>query len=253
MIDAHTHFSIFSDRLTGVVLNTTDPTQWPALLAAASENQRIFPQFGVHPWFVQDVSEDWPATLEKTLREARRRNLPGVGVGEIGLDSLRAKTEAEWRRQIFCFREQLTLAERENMPVSIHCVRCWDVLMKELKSWRDGTPRESGIVLHAFRAPAETIPKFAEMGCYFSISPDVLRDSENRLRETVRKIPLNRLLVETDFTPEKAEKSLAAKVSGGEIETLLAVLAKIAEIRGMSAETLEAMTEENTKRAFRNF
>ena len=86
------------------------------------------------------------------------------------------------------------------------------------------------------------IPKFAELGCFFSISPAVLRDSEHRLRETVKHIPPDRLLVETDFTPEKA--------AAGEIETLSAILMKIAEIRGVSAERLEAETEENAKRVF---
>ncbi len=272
LTDAHTHLEAFSDAgkgpetgaeigLSAVVLNAAREADWNEILALAEHARSagvfIFPQFGLHPWYLEEAAEGWPARLEAVLETAREKNLPGVGVGEIGLDRLKAvdaagsADEASWRRQMDAFRVQFRLAGRMKMPVSVHGVRCWDVLFQEISAaisaLRDVDACPRAVIFHAFSGPAELSRQWltweaGERGrppCYFSFSPSILDPARKKMRETAKTVPLDRLLVETDMHV------------GGEAEMLFSVVQEISRLRGdETPETLAAACERNLRHVF---
>lgn len=188
---------IHSAGVDRLLVNSVFPAQWPLLmrLADMSQNHRdmsvIYPQFGVHPWYVHHESVQGISSLEDnlsmTLDRASSLGLTGVGVGEIGLD--RVRSPEIWEDQLKLFRVQLHLASCRNLITSIHCVRCWGILLHEL-----GNVPSSKRILHSYAGSKEMIPLFSELGCFFSYSPRAVVRDGGRIHAT----PADLRLVETD-------------------------------------------------------
>jgi len=114
-----------------------------------------------------------------------------------------------------------------------------------------------GFVLHSFGGPVEMIPAFAKLGAYFSFPGYFLNERKVRQREAFKKVPPDRLLIETDapdqlLPPEKILHPLAG-ADGKSLNhpaNLLAVYAGLAEILGEKLELLAARVEENFQCVF---
>ncbi|MDO4549889.1 MAG: TatD family hydrolase [Planctomycetia bacterium] len=253
MFDAHTH--VFpscteQEMLEGVVFCTSEESEWEGLCARMMEmkahmNEKrrfyLFPQFGVHPWFVEKASGQWITHLEMVLAHACQENWKGAGVGEIGLDHFRLKNEKDWETQLFFFRTQMEMAWKWNVPVSIHCVRCWDVLLSECRRMAKKRNLPEKIILHAYSAPQEMTRAFYDLGCYFSLSPAILDLKRKRLLQVVKTVPQERLFVETDRTPKQNMKT---------DEILMQVLQKVAITQNISEERLQKAIYENMTKIF---
>lgn len=170
------------------VVNGTREADWDRVRELAAAHPFLLPSFGLHPWYVKARSSQW---LEKLTQFLDRH--PGSGVGEIGLDRwIKGHDLAE---QTPVFLAQLELAAERNLPASIHCIQAWGALHDVLRS----SPRPArGFLLHAYGGPAEMVPAFVELGAYFSFSPYFLHERKSAQREAFRRIPVGRLLVETD-------------------------------------------------------
>ena len=107
------------------VCNGTSEEDWAAVANLARQYEEVIPCFGLHPWFVSERSSNWKETLTTYLKENQS------GVGEIGLDHwLEPRDEAD---QVKVFTEQLELARDFNRPVTIHCLKAWDLLLEVLR------------------------------------------------------------------------------------------------------------------------
>lgn len=259
-IDAHNH--LHDPRLSPVrgellrtlpgivgcaVVNGTRESDWSAVAELAAENPWIIPSFGLHPWHVNARSADWKATLLTWLDK-----VPRAAVGEIGLD--RWIEGHDLPAQIECFRWQLAVAAGRDLPATIHCVRAWGALDETLRAC--ALPKR-GFLLHSFAGPVEMVPALVKMGAYFSFSPYFLHERKAAQRETFRHIPADRLLVETDAPdlappPERNPNPLCAP-DGATINhpaNIATAYHAVAELRGMTPETLCALVAENFARVF---
>jgi len=118
---------------------------------------------------------------------------PHAGVGEIGLDRWMENPNLPDQEAVFL--QQLELAAERNLAVSIHCLKAWGPLENALKN----NPRpERGFLVHSYGGSAEMIPVFAKLGAYFSFSGYFAHDRKSAQREVFKKVPLDRLLLETD-------------------------------------------------------
>ncbi len=198
MKDAHLHLTdkrihleevVASAKLKGVdgfLSCSANPDEWQTLKALLKSHSEVIGFFGVHPWYVNDISNNWQATLESLLKESAK-----VGVGEIGLD----KTKPNYEKQKSVFVEQLELAIKYKRMMTIHSVKAHEDILTILKRYKGSLPP---IILHSYSAPLSFIKPFEELGCYFSISPFILKKNEKSTKEILLSIPENRLLVETD-------------------------------------------------------
>ena len=169
------------------VCNGTSEEDWTAVANLAKQYEEVIPCFGLHPWYISKRSNDWKETLTAYLKEYRS------GVGEIGLDHwVEPRDEAD---QVKVFTEQLKLARDFNRPVTIHCLKAWNLLLEIL---RKQEPLPCGFHLHAYGGAEEIIPELVKMGAYFSFAGNILTQRRSRIRKTISAIPPDRLLSETD-------------------------------------------------------
>ena len=181
--------------------------------------------FGVHPWETlgSECKIEW-------LRERLIAN-PQAGVGEIGLDRLKRRDIPPHMREVF--EAQLALAFELRRPVVLHGAKCWGQVVKAVQEFSSMPP--PSLLFHGFPRSDGLIPDIVKLGGFISVGPAVLNDHAVNYRELVKKIPIDRLLVETDRTDE----------TDGTGVTICDVLAKTAELRGVSAENLERITDAN--------
>jgi TatD DNase family protein len=202
LIDAHNHLQdprfdgdqesiISAMKSVGIdccIVNGTESADWIHVVELAQRYPEfVLPSFGLHPWKTKGRAEGWLETLSEFLQR-----FPKAGVGEIGLD--RWIEDHDIDDQLIVFREQMDLAVELDRPCTIHCLRAWGQLLKELKS-RESLPR---FLVHSFGGSIETGRKLAELGAYFSFSGYFLHTRKEKVVDVFRQLPSDRILLETD-------------------------------------------------------
>ncbi|AWI08823.1 TatD family hydrolase [Ereboglobus luteus] len=188
--------------LERAVVNGTCEADWSDVTALARRHQFVLPSYGLHPWDAGNRTPNWLDTLRATLDTN-----PAAHIGEIGLDRwiidrarpddprLAGLRRAPLDEQAEVFRAQLALAAGRNLVASIHCLDAFGLLLEILET----TPLPArGFLLHAYSGPAEMLPQFVKLGAYFSFNGSFLSEKHIRHRGVFRRIPIDRILVETD-------------------------------------------------------
>jgi len=186
-----------------MVVNGSCESDWPDVARLARQHPEVLPSFGCHPWYVSERSPGWESRLESFLDETP------AAIGEIGLD--RWKRGLDYAGQEEVFAAQMRIAARRNLPVSIHCLQAWGPLLDQL---RRGPRPARGFLLHSYGGPVELVPPLVSLGGYFSFPGYFLHHRKERQRETFKKIPLDRLLVETD-APDQSPPDPSALAGDG--------------------------------------
>jgi TatD DNase family protein len=190
---------------------------------------------GVHPLHQEDAC-DYDTLL------AKASDSKVVAVGETGLDyHYSAETKAV---QLTSFVDHIKVANTLNKPLIIHTRAAQDDTLRLLSEhYKPGT----GAVLHCFTESLEMAKVAIEMGIYISISGIVTFKSAQELQETVKQIPLDKLLIETD-SPWLAPVPHRGKQN--EPKHVVDVAKFIANLKGISLEELAKQTSENFYRLF---
>jgi TatD DNase family protein len=230
-----------------MVVNGSCEEDWPHVQDLATRFPGILPSFGYHPWYITERTPAWKESLLKFLE------LPGAGIGEVGLDRWIPDPNMEDQEEVFVW--QLRLAAERNLPLSIHCLKAWGQLEACLR--REARPAR-GFLLHSFGGPPEMIPSFAKQGAYFSFPGYYLHERKAKQRETFRQVPLDRLLVETDAPdqlppPERCPFPLVAPDTSKPINhpaNLAAIYQGLAEFLGIPLEALAHQVGSNFHRLF---
>ena len=194
--------------------------------------------FGVHPWETLEERkvESVKCKVEEELRSKLLAN-PKAGVGEIGLDRLKVRDIPPLMREVF--ESQLALALELRRPVVLHGAKCWGQVVATIRKLTTHNSQLTNFLFHGFSRSDGLIPEIVELNGFISVGPAVLNDHAVNYRELVKKIPLDRLLVETDA------------VVGARVPTrphIRDVLVKTADILNLSAAELEKTTDENADR-----
>ncbi len=209
---------------------------------------RIFATAGVHPQETAQCDALALANLDALLDEPEV-----LACGEIGLDFYHAENpEVEVQRE--AFRAQMELAGRHGKPIVIHC-RPGEAFGPEADAWEQTLgmleeywgPAGLGGILHCFSGDRAQAERALRLGFLISFAGNLTYPSAGALREVARRVPAERLLVETDCPflapmPERGKRNEPA---------LVAKTAEIlASVRGISPEELARQTSENFGRFF---
>lgn len=170
-----------------MVVNGTHEADWNAVADLARRCPWILPSFGYHPWYLERATDNWRSRLEHFLSE-----FP-FAVGEIGIDHWKKGLEIPLQERMFL--EQLELAKSRELPVTIHCINAWSRLLTLLGSVALPT---RGFLLHSYAGPADLVEPFVQLGAYFSCPGYFLAERKRAQLHTFGRVPLERLLVETD-------------------------------------------------------
>ena len=183
---------------------------------------------GAHPWFLDGFDA---ADLRARLASDRH-----LGVGEIGLDRLREREIPQQMRD--AFDAQLALAAEFRRPVVLHGAKCWGEVVKAIVKAGAAAHGDEGVpafLFHGFSRSDGLLPEIFGINGYVSVGPSILNDHAVNYRALAKRIPSDRLLVESDATAESAAEA-------PEVEE---VLAKLAELRGVPVDVLAAQVEAN--------
>ncbi len=189
---------------------------------------------GVHPTDINGYNDELEENLEKLALHPKV-----VAIGEIGLDYHWMKDEKEKQKSIF--RRQLEMAKRVNKPVVIHTRDATYDTLEILKEY----PEIKGIV-HCYPGSYESAVELMD-NYYFGVGGVITFKNARKLVEAVTKIPLERLVIETDSpyltpTPFRGKRNNPIYVEY--------VARKIAEIKGVSYEEVVKITTENAKEIY---
>ena len=176
--------------VTGWVISGADPHHWARVVQVA-QVCGAFPVLGLHPWWT-DLE---PTALDRSIAELTERLTASVhGVGEIGLDRIRATTDRQWQRQQRALQVQLELAGRLDLPVILHCVRAWHTLRDHIDAC--GLPMAGGMI-HGWLGSREQAREALDRGLHLSLGPSALRSPKTLA--ALREVPLDRLLLESEI------------------------------------------------------
>lgn len=207
-------------------------------LALAEQYEKVYAAIGIHPEEVEGLTDkdmQW-------LKEQAATNANVVAIGEIGLDYHYPEPEKEV--QIQWFRRQLALAREVKKPVIIHSREaCADTI----QCMKAEHAEEIGGVVHCYSYTKEAALDFLKMGFYFGIGGVVTFKNAKKLVAAVQEIPMDKLLLETDCPYMAPEPHRGKRNDSGYIPY---VAEKIAEIKGMNAQEVIDMTNENAHRLF---
>lgn len=262
MFDAHCHlqderifprFDELIDRaeaagVTELAVKGCREEDWlrVARLAAAYPG-RVYPSFGLHPWWLVHRTGNWRETLCRMLLEH-----PAAGVGEVGLDAAEAGLNVEDQRAVL--RDHLTFAWELKRPVTIHCRKAWGALLELLKEFG---PFEAGLLIHCYGGSAELIPDLLKYNAWISFSASILRPGNKTAERTVPAVPEDRLLIETDapdlfpdLPQDELERAAPFRLDGrllNEPKNLVYVAQRVAVLRGTTPERVATITADNAR------
>lgn len=209
----------------------------PQVLRLAERYDNFYATVGVHP-----DHKDGKVVHESELAELAQH--PKVlAIGETGLDYYRAGGDLEWQRERF--RAHIRAARSCGKPLVIHTREAAE---DTLRIMREEGAADAGGVLHCFTESLEMAEAAIEMGFYISFSGIVTFKNAQPLKEVARRVPLERLLVETD-SPYLAPVPFRGKTN--QPAWVRYVAEEVARLRGIELGKLAAATSQNFFRLFK--
>lgn len=253
LVDSHCHLdrvdlSMFDNRFESLLddirshdvghmlcvsINLED---YPAMVEQVAGQADISISVGVHP--NEDEGHE-PSVEELVALAAHPAN---VAIGETGLDYFRSNGELEWQRERF--RRHIAAARQTSKPLIIHTREAREDTLAILE---EENARDPGGVMHCFAEDWETARRAMDLNFHISFSGIVTFKNATELKEVARRVPLDRMLIETDSpylapVPKRGKPNQPAYVRY--------VAEHIAELRGESVETIARATTENFFRLF---
>jgi len=253
LVDSHCHldFPELHSDLDGVLermsangvthaltISTTLET-FPAVRAVARAHANVWCSAGVHPDERRDAREVTEDELVAMARDPRV-----VAIGETGLDYYRVEGDTEWQRARF--RTHIRAARRSAKPLVIHTRAAAE---DTLRLMREEGADEAGGVMHCFTETWEVAQAAMALGFHISFSGIVTFKNAADLKEVAKRVPLERMLVETDSpylapVPHRGKPNQPAFVKH--------VAEEIARLRGIAVEAVARATTDNFFRLFRD-
>ena len=219
----------------GSSIETTKTT-----IEIAKEYDYVYAAVGVHPSDVDCLNEETFAWLKEQTKWEKT-----VAIGEIGLDYYWDKEPEIQKNQRYWFKRQMELARETSLPVIIHsrdaAADTYD-LMKEIHA--DEIPG----VIHCYSYSPEMAKEFVKMGYYIGVGGVVTFKNGKKLKETVKDIPIEKILLETDCPYMAPEPNRGTRNDSGNIPY---VVEEIARIKGLSTDEVEKITWDNAMKLFK--
>ncbi|MGH7928919.1 MAG: TatD family hydrolase [Candidatus Binatia bacterium] len=157
-------------------------------VALAGSFPNVYATVGMHPHDAKDVGDEEMNTLKQLAASPKV-----VAVGETGLDYYYKHSPQETQRQVFC--RFIHMAREMTLPIVVHEREASKEAAELLRSEGGGNLKG---VIHCFTGDYDAARRYLDMGFYLSFTGIITFKTADSLREVVRKIPLERLLVETD-------------------------------------------------------
>lgn len=175
--------------VTKMILPDIDSATRESMFDLAQRNpDHLFPCLGLHP---TSIGNNWKEELDAVISQVENRKI--WAIGEIGIDCYWSKEFLKEQQE--AFRTQLELASKLSLPVIIHSRESTEIIINILKEYRHLALRG---VMHAYSGSAETYRELQKTGDWYIGIGGVLTYKKASIAETVKEIPLERIVLETD-------------------------------------------------------
>lgn len=251
-IDTHSH--LYDEAFTGeedaaitrakeagvnqIIFPDIDSQSREAMFAFADRHPGvIFPCLGLHP---TSVDANWQEELSR-MESCMDRKI--WAIGEIGMDCYWSKEFLKEQQEVM--RIQLEMASKHDLPVIIHSRESTELILNILRDYKRLNIRG---VFHAFSGSIETFRELQKLGDWYVGIGGVLTYKKASIAETVKEIPLERILLETD-SPYLTPVPFRGKRNESSYVPYIA--AKLAELSSKGIEEVAQTTTENARKLFR--
>lgn len=205
--------------------------KFPEVLAVAEPYDNFYASVGVHP----DYEDVTPFSVDDLVRLADNPKV--IAIGETGLDYFRLTGDLEWQRERF--RTHIRAAIKVGKPLIIHTRSAAE---DTLRIMHEENAAAVGGVMHCFTESLEVAEQAIQMNFYISFSGIVTFKNAVSLKEVAQKVPLDRMLVETD-SPYLAPVPFRGKTN--QPAYVKYVAEEIANLRGISLQEVMQATTKN--------
>ncbi|MCW0207699.1 TatD family hydrolase [Achromobacter veterisilvae] len=225
-----------ANQVTHALVVSVNMPEWPSLMSLVEPQANLWASVGVHPDY-----EDTPDPSEQEL--ARLSEHPKVvAIGETGLDYYRLSEPLDWQRERF--RRHIRAARDTGLPLIVHTRASAEDTVRML---REEKAAEAGGVMHCFTESWEVAQAALDQNFYISLSGIVTFKNAQLVHEVAAKVPLDRLLIETD-SPYLAPVPYRGKLN--DPSKVIHVAEKIADLRGIPVADVARASTDNFFRLF---
>ncbi|WP_148861766.1 TatD family hydrolase [Marinobacter fonticola] len=211
LVDAHCHLdypefdgeraqlikACHEQGIDRIVIPGVRSATWQRVAETASGDSSLFYCLGIHPWYVNEHSEE---DLERLEQQLASRSRQCVALGECGLDRL----HGDLAGQMPWFEAQVDMAQSLSTPLVVHSVRTNDEVGAVLRKKRfDGS-----VLIHGFSGSPEQAKSLVDSGCFLGVGGVITYARARKTRRALAEIPLEHLVLETD-APDMPPEGLA--------------------------------------------
>ena len=225
-----------ANRVTHALCISVTLPELPAVLQLAADHANLYATVGVHP----DTENGAEPSVAELVALAARPKV--VAIGETGLDYYRLTGDLTWQRERF--RNHIHAARETGKPLVIHTRSAADDTLAIMREERAG---DAGGVMHCFTETWEVAAAAIELGFHISFSGIVTFKNAAALKEVARRVPLERMLIETD-SPYLAPVPFRGKTN--QPAYVRYVAEEIARLRDVAVDEIAAATSANFFRLF---
>lgn len=245
----HIHFEPLAEDIPGLIARaaendvqemlcvTVTLEEFPDVLALAEHHPNIYASVGVHP----NVTDGEDPSVERLVELGQHDEV--VAIGETGLDYFRSEGDLNWQRERF--ERHIEAARQLDKPLIIHTREAAQDTLAILKAEHAEAP---GGVIHCFTEDWDFARQALDLNFYISFSGILTFKSAQQIQDAAKKVPLERILVETD-SPYLAPVPFRGKTNQPAYTRHVAEF--LATLRGISVEEVAAITTDNFYRLFR--
>ncbi len=247
MIDTHAHLDMIKNpadveesvnKLKYIITIGCDKEEIFKAIEFSKKYDNVYASIGYHPYDIDGLTDEDIKLLERLAKE----NEKVVGIGECGLDYYRDITPKDLQKEFF--EKQIKLAKKLNLPLIVHSRSANEDTVEILKKY---APYPASGIIHCFGGDIPMMEECVNMGFYISFAGNVTYPKAENLREVLKKVPLERLLLETDspFLAPQKKRGKPNKPS-----YIFYTLEYVANLLKISPEELEKIVEENALKLF---
>ena len=225
-----------SNKVTHALCVSVTLDKLPDIFKIANTYPHIFASVGVHP----DYEDTEEPSVDELCRFAKEKKV--VAIGETGLDYFRVLGDLSWQRDRF--RTHIKAAIQSNLPLIIHTRNAAE---DTLKIMREEGANHVGGVMHCFTESLDVALEAIKLNFYISFSGIVTFKNATDLKEVVKAIPLDRILIETD-SPYLAPVPYRGKIN--DPSNVIHVAEEIAKLKNIPVEEVGEATTQNFFKLF---
>ena len=250
-IDSHCHLNLLAEEEGGldavmaqakenqvdhILSIAIDKASCHDVIALTKQYSNVTASVGIHP----NVEQEENFTVDELIELAQHDRV--IAIGETGLDYFRSEGDLEWQRDRF--RTHIEAAKQLKKPLIIHTREARDDTMDILEK---ENAEQAGGIIHCFTENWQTAQRALDIGFYISLSGIVTFKNAVELQEVAKKLPLDRILIETD-APYLAPVPFRGKTNKPAYVKNVAEF--LAELRDDTVENIAQATSDNFYRLF---